>query len=140
MIKVLIEVGKASVNHATKSGAKPLYIAVIKGRLEMAQYLVREGRANVNHTCGGGATALFVAAQMGHLELVQCLYREGQANIDKTNLKGATPLLVSLLAKDVNIAVPRFLLSMRARVTSLDNPIFTGLTKAWIYRKYSNGR
>jgi hypothetical protein len=65
------------------------------------------------------------------VEVVQWLIQEGKANINDTSADGRTPLMASLQAEIVNIAVPRFLLSVGARVSTLDDPIFTGLTKAW---------
>jgi hypothetical protein len=69
---------------------------------------------------------------VGCVGVVQWLIQEGKANIDQASIKGTTPLLASLLAEEVNIAVPRFLLSKGACVSSLDDPVFKGIAKAWI--------
>jgi hypothetical protein len=76
-----------------------------------------------------------MAARAGHVHVVDWLVQEGKANINQATLEGATPLVASLQADVVNVAVPRLLLSMGARVTSLDDTIFIGLTKAWIQKK-----
>jgi hypothetical protein len=41
-------------------------------------------------------------------------------------------LLVALRAEEVNLALVRFLLSVGARVISLDAEVFIGITRAWL--------
>jgi hypothetical protein len=100
--------------------------------MEVVQCLVEEGHADVNQACDKGRTALYAAAQAGCVGVVQWLIQEGNANFDQPSMKGATPLLASLQANVVNIAMPRFLLSVGAHVSSLDDPMFKGVAKAWI--------
>jgi ankyrin repeat protein len=112
-----------------------LYFAAQENHIEVVKFLVLVGKANVNEARNTGETPLFAAAQQCRIDVVRWLVQEGKANINQANARGMTPLLTSLHAKVVNIAVPRFLLSVGARITSLDDPTFTGVIKAWIHAK-----
>ena len=98
----------------------------------MVQCLIEVGKVSVDQKAKNGETATYIATQQNYLELLIWLVQEGEANVNLAHVKGATPLLASLRAEVVNLAVPRFLLSMGARVLSLDDPVLNGTVKAWI--------
>jgi ankyrin repeat protein len=125
-VQCLVQEGKVDVNKATLKGHAALYIAAKKGYMEVVWWLIEEGKADVNQTTNDGKRPLFAAAHAGYTELVQWLVHEGKADINQSSVKGTTPLLASLQAKVINIAVPRFLLSIGASVSSIDNRVFNG--------------
>jgi hypothetical protein len=69
------------------------------------------------------------------MDTLRWLVEEGNANINTVFVSGATPLLAALGAEVVNIDVVRFLLSVGARVRSLDGPVFNSYARASILKE-----
>jgi hypothetical protein len=66
--------------------------------------------------------------------MVRWLIEEGKADVNAASTDGVTPLLASLRATEVDTDVPRFLLTVGARVRGedLDDPVFNGFVMGWI--------
>ena len=57
----------------TDDGATPLFVAALKGHLEVVRLLVESGANKDQGTTDKGATPLYIAAEKGHLEVVRFL-------------------------------------------------------------------
>ena len=75
MVKNLLKKSEIKVNQAqTTDGRTALYIASIKGFLEVVQVLLLHPGINVNQArTNYGDTPLYVASQEGHVEVVKAL-------------------------------------------------------------------
>lgn len=57
------------------------------------------------------------------MDMLRWIVEEGDADVNAVSASGATPLLSALCSKVVNLDVVHFLLSVEARVNSLDDPV-----------------
>jgi len=73
----------------------PLYCAVVKGHVEIAEALLKAG-AQVDSMDNQGTSMLTHAAMDGRIELVELLCRYG-ANVNTQNCFGITPLMAAAL-------------------------------------------
>jgi hypothetical protein len=67
----------ADVNQSTKIGCTPVYIAALKGHLDVARCLVDDLGADVNQTTNDGSTPLMTAAARLHHDIVRYLLKHG---------------------------------------------------------------
>jgi ankyrin repeat protein len=95
MVRWLVQVGKASVDQADKSGVTPLHIAAYMGHYETVWWLVGVGKASVDHVSEKGSTPLFMAAQNCHIGIVAWLIKEGKVSVDQVDKSGVTPLHIA---------------------------------------------
>jgi len=61
---------RANLETKFKSGFTPIYVASLKGHVDVVRLLMKHG-ANIHSSCDDGSTPLFVAAQNGHLDTVK---------------------------------------------------------------------
>ncbi|KAF0685326.1 Aste57867_22746 [Aphanomyces stellatus] len=87
----LIDTHAVGVNVMTETGATPLHIACLNGRVPVVQYLLP--LANVNATDAFGATPLHIASKVGNVEIVRLLV--DVADVNKPDNKGQTPLHIA---------------------------------------------
>lgn len=56
-----------------QSGACPLYIAAMKGQVDVCRILLDCGRADPNQTPGHGTTALLISVRNGHEKALRAI-------------------------------------------------------------------
>jgi ankyrin repeat protein len=74
-------------------GETPLYLAAVKGNLDIIKMLHKHG-ASLNGNDDAKLSPLYIAAQKGFIDVVQYLVTNG-ADIERKVTDGATALLVS---------------------------------------------
>ena len=108
---LLINRGRANVNHEDNIGMTALMLACENGHTETAELLLRH-RANVNQaamskwehlTQRRGTTALIVACQNGHAETAELLLNHG-ANVIHADNEGNTAMSLAIQNGHVDIA------------------------------------
>lgn len=76
-------------------GATPLFVAALKNRVDVVEYLLQRG-ANAEARTSFGWTPLFAAAANGHLEVVKLLVELGKASVNfQAEFGGATALYIA---------------------------------------------
>lgn len=90
VVKVLINVGHADVNHTTYSNSTPLRAACFDGRLDIVKYLI-EHKADLHISNKYNNTCLMISCYRGHRRVVQYLLEQGADPNAKANC-GATAL------------------------------------------------
>ena len=80
----------------------PLYFAVFKGHMEIAELLIANG-ADVNAKNIGDFAALHMAASWGHKEIVELLITNG-ADVNAKDENGETPLDKAIISKHTETA------------------------------------
>ena len=101
MVKELLKESEIKANQAqTTDGRTALYIASIKGFLEVVQVLLVHPGINVNQArTNYGDTHHYVASQEGHVEIVKAPLAQPNINVNQaqTDLewKGISPLWIA---------------------------------------------
>lgn len=65
--------GHRTLDHQTRTGATPLYLACQEGHLHVVECLIKEFGADVHLRARDGMTCLHAAAHMGHQAVVEWL-------------------------------------------------------------------
>ena len=107
---------KIDRNVVNKNGLTALVVAVLKGQIDIVQYLFPKMKnTNVNQLINGSLTFLLLAVNKGHVSLIKFLLQHPDLDINLVDSRGHTPLLaaihngyfdiVDLLLKQKNIDV-----------------------------------
>jgi len=91
IVKLLVEIGGANVNHITESHSTAFRVACFNGNLDMCKYLVEHG-ANVNQSRKGNYTNIMVSAYWKHLHIIHYLIDELNCNPNEQSEHGRTAL------------------------------------------------
>ena len=78
--KVLIQIGRISVDSVDRDGCQPLHLAIEKGHYSTVSTLI-ELYADPIFKTGRGLTPLHLAASKGHIEIVRLLLKQYGVNI-----------------------------------------------------------
>lgn len=89
MVQLLLDTGRVDPN---KPGGTPLYVATMRGFINIMQLLLAAG-ADPDKAKSSGDTPLFGAAHIGYLNLISML--KAKANPNKHNSDGKTPTHVA---------------------------------------------
>jgi hypothetical protein len=124
MVRWLIKYGNANVDHVMEQdGHTPLFTAVQR----CGMVVFRQANSD--------AVSLSTAGYECDVDMLRWLVDEGNANVNHVSANGATPLLTALGGEVINIDVVHFLLSVGARVRSLDDSVFNSYARASILKK-----
>ena len=115
MVKFLISQG-ASIECQTDNKYTPLYLAILKGHLDIVKYLISQG-ANINCKDNANGTPLHFASHQGNLSLVKFLISQG-ANIECQSNENYTPLHLATLKGHINIV--KYLISQGANIDCIN--------------------
>ena len=102
----------AEVDRANEKGRTPLWIACLKGHVEVARLLLEKG-AEVDRVSKKGVTPLLIACQQGHVDTARLLLDKG-AKVDRAEKEGATPLYIA--CRKGHVEAVRLLLDNGAEV------------------------
>jgi len=91
IVRLLIEQGKANINHLTKTHSSTFRVACYNNNLEMAKYLVKNG-ANPYEKKLGNYTNLMLSSGRRYPIIVKYLINELQSNINEQDENGQTAL------------------------------------------------
>jgi len=102
---------KKDIVSRIKEGCSPLFIACMKGNVEIVEYLIKECGANVEQKgvyevqedrTSHYVTPLWCAAVSGQLDVVKCLVKYG-ANVNVSSDSGSTPVRSACFMTYINI-------------------------------------
>jgi ankyrin repeat protein len=91
IVKLLVEIGDADVNHITESHSTAFRVACFNGNLDICKYLVEHG-ANVNQSRKGNYTNIMVSAYWNHLHIIHYLIDELHCDPNEQSEHGRTAL------------------------------------------------
>ena len=104
-----------NTNAVTSKDVTPLYIAALKGLVEVVKALLKQG-ADVNQLCNG-RSPLWIAAKEGHVKVVKALLKQG-ADVNQL-CNGRSPLWIA--AQSGYVGVVEALLEKGANANQLCN-------------------
>jgi ankyrin repeat protein len=107
IVRLLIEHGKANINHLTKTHSTTFRVACFNNNLDMAKYLVQHG-ANPYQMKIGNYTNLMLSAGRRYPSLVKYLVEELGSNINAEDENGQTALYYAIKSGSTDIV--KFLL------------------------------
>lgn len=93
-VKALLEENPESVNTRNEYGTTPLFLATMRGKVEIMMLLINKG-ADVRAKNSNGFTALDTAVYSGNKQAVELLITNG-ADVNTKSKPGTTPLLFSI--------------------------------------------
>ena len=96
IVDYLVNKAGADANIKTTPGASPLYVAALRGHLEVAKILVEDGKAEVDAVNGvNDETALLVASAKGNADVVSYLVDKAGADVEARAKNDASPLYIA---------------------------------------------
>jgi ankyrin repeat protein len=93
LVKYLVEIYKAKINHKFHDGATPLMRACYYGYLHVVKYLLSKG-ALLEERNNRNENPLYIASFRGYEDIVKILIEHG-ANVNSEDNDGDTPLTVA---------------------------------------------
>lgn len=96
VVRTLVEVGHADVNAVDRNGCTALYMACLRGGIDVASYLVGVG-VKINMQTEDGNTALCVAMQLGYKDVAKVLLEDHKRiDINMGTINGGTPIFIAI--------------------------------------------
>jgi len=102
IVRLLIEQGKANINHLTKTHSTTFRVACFNNNLDMAKYLVQHG-ANPYQMKIGNYTNLMLSAGRRYPSIVKYLVSELGSNINAEDENGQTALYYAIKSGSLDI-------------------------------------
>jgi ankyrin repeat protein len=102
IVKLLVEIGGANVNHLTANHSTAFRVACFNGNLDLCKYLVKHG-ANYNQSRKGNYTNLMVSAYWKHEHIIHYLIDELNCNPNEQSEHGRTALHNAVESESIEI-------------------------------------
>jgi ankyrin repeat protein len=102
IVKLLVEIGGANINHVTESHSTAFRVACFNGNLELCKYLVKHG-ANYKQSRKGNYTNIMVSAYWKHEHIIHYLIDELNCDPNEQSEHGRTALHNSIESESIEI-------------------------------------